>query len=1013
MGTIRQSLEDNQGLVMKKLLTVLFFFFIASTAWAGTQVKTATAVAQSLGSGWVNAVVDTLNADDSRYCYIYGYDDSNASVLALYDFNFSISADSAFDSLILIVNGKMQIAEECGSSCITYDVTSDAEGFSDNDPQAIPGSSTDGDTTYRFNISGYSSESINDSAFGVLFKFPAGADYTRYLDYVSFAAYFHDTMTAACTLAIDSVTVTQLSHAKAKFQVDGHCGWDTVIIEVDTSATAYAHDSTTVTADTTFTDTIGGLFVGGWHYRVIVADGAVRDTVTGTFSQDWLVSQIDTAYFTETHLNYSSNKDSFYIQIYTDCSVQGDTIVHKLSLSGYPDSSTGNYLKRVKDSTCVVSVSYDTISAIQPETVYVSAWNTKYAGGERNWSNRWQGYFVTAIVPLAVSALSIDTTFRSTSISDTVTTSVTGTGNLLGSFTVDSIVRVYTYGANTSPDSLATNHRWACRAATAESEYVFLDTMRVLQPDTVRVYVWQVNYARAEGVWSTRTMAKKYWPAPAADTSKIQDVRIITFYDKRAKTLGYIDDEDSLGHNNPDTTNPVDWHPYFNFVNNRGVATESVKVSVIKPTGDILCQWAESLVCANTARSRNIVYPSDTTYDGHSIVIQSGLRYSYRGQTTATDSTWTSPTAPQYFWGVIPDSIDTKYPGYRNYVPVWMGSSNSGFSANTYTATVEYPTGWGYIIDSMGVPNGATPELANYGGFSYVVYQRVPDSTQGYTAVIRRNDSTNVWSAPNDITQSTGDYAHDYSKIAISSDSVLWFVIGVHNTRSHIYRTKTSHVTGSGIDICDTCWVEIDSLSLNSVRKSTYPYFVNAGGFLFLFFRDKCSSAADTYTVDGCSRPGSYWSTFSYIRYNPADSTWCDRKGVIKYPTPWAYTANQDSNTSVYHSVFNQPGTNRVWAHITYWNAYGSPSANGNRGRATAILYSDLDDTGYFSTWYQVESATPLSDSDDYSITYKEFENFHPNSDTMKAPFVLGNNQESGIVGNQYNSSAFTTSHPI
>lgn len=622
---------------------------------------------------------------------------------------------------------------------------------------------------------------------------------------------------------IDSVTITQLSHAKAKVEGYIHClsgnQADSIKVFYDSAASGGYLDSFKVTgaqADSTYLDTITGLWVDGFRFRMVVWDegGTVVDTFETTFSQDWLVAQIDTVLFTETSLNYSTNKDSIAVSIYTDCSILGDSIIHKLSLTDYPDSSTTspNRRRAVKDSVCEVSTSKDTISAIQPDTIFCSAWVKK---GE-SWSNRYEIAFVTAIVPSAVEGVSIDTFYRTTSGVDTLMTIITIPGAVEGQWDADSVIRYYTFGGNTASDSLAENHRWAYAYSGLDQDTI-KDTMRVIQPDTVRVYVQLRSNARAEGVWSTRAMAKKYWPAPAADTSKIQDPRVITFYDKRAKTLSHIADEDSLGHANPDTTNPVDWHPYFNFVNNRGVATESVKVTVKNYAGNILCQWAESLVCANTARSRNIVYPSDTVYAGHSIVIQSGQQHSYQIQTKATDSTWTSGTAPQYFYGVIPDDQDTAYEGFRNYCPIDLGIDHDLVGVG-HTITVPYPTGWGRTLDTGTVVNTATPAMTSYGKYTITVFQRQEDSTgASWISIIERNDSTGVVTGPvNVLPCYVSDYAHYMPNLVIAESAGFRYVMVVRGSHPEntlqgkngmmFNRTRDYYTDSTGFNIESSNW---------------------------------------------------------------------------------------------------------------------------------------------------------------------------------------------------------------
>jgi hypothetical protein len=677
------------------------------------------------------------------------------------------------------------------------------------------------------------------------------------------------------------------------------------------------------------------------------------------------------------------------IIVYGEGIAAWDSCIAWYSSSGYTDSTN----RMASDVADPFSDNFITLAT--PDTIYMSAKFKRTVGSDVLVSPRKDTFSVATYVPTALSAIKIDSFKNYADQQDTIKVPYT-TPNISWPESV-----IFAVQAAYSPtDSITPAYRYA-KAFVANHVDTVKIPMTIYETSHIFIRGWVRDNILTDGVWSTSDTASRWF---MGDTLKIISPHIISFYDKRAKTLNYIPDGDSLGAATADTNDPVDWHPWFNFFNNSGYTTDSCEVVVYNDSGRVLNLWKDTLVCATSTRSRSIKYPANTTYLSKSIVIPSGPRCTYKIR-LKSNNVWSTYTPANYFYGVIPDSSDAY--GYRNYVPVWFGNSNSGFSANTYTATVEYPTGWGYIIDSMGVPNGATPELANYGGFSYVVYQRVPDSTTGYTAVVRRNDSTNVWTAPTNVSQSTGDYAHDYSKIAISSDSILWFVIGGHNTMSHIYRTKTAHVTGQGINICDTCWTQVDTTQTLSLRTSTYPYFVSSSGYLYLFFRNKCQGADEVALPYGCQSPDRFWSSFCYIRYNPATQTWSERKEIIKYPNPFGATT--DSNTSVYHSVFNVPGSNRVWAHITYWNYYGSY----NRGRATAVLYSDLDGSGYFSTWHQVETATVLADSDDYSLTYKVIENFHPNSDSLKSPYVLGNNQESGIVSNSYDNSAFVTLHPI
>lgn len=970
---------------MKKLLIILFVLFAASSAWGDSTVVSDFTAYDDPTSVW-DQEDSTLSVDGKSARYTL--DEREDLVrFAVVDGGLRIPEGDTIDSVrvgLVYFDADNDVYPKIALTSFYDGNWVDTTAY-----QTVDSKLSSLDTVWEL-FSGYViSYNCANNYLGVSFN-PNNSDEANYT-YVDGAivVVFHHTP-ETCTLAIDSVTVTQLSHAKAKFQVDGHCGWDTVIIEVDTSATAYANDSTTVTADTTFTDTIGGLFVDGWNYRVIVADGAVRDTVTGTFSQDWLVSQIDTVYFTETHLNYSSNKDSIYVEIYTDCSVQGDTIVHKLSLSGYPDSSSGNYLKLVKDSTCVASVSYDTISAIQPETVYCSSWNTKYAGGERSWSNRHQSYFVTAIAPDAVSELTIDTTYRSTSIPDTVTTSITAGGKSLGSWDADSLIRVYTYGSNTSPDSMATNHRWACRTADAESSYVFKDTMRVMHPDTVRVYVWQISNAREGGVWSTRTLAKVYWPAPAADTSKIQDARIVTFYDKRAKTLSHIADEDSLGHNNPDTTNPVDWHPYFNFINNRGVATESVKVTVFKPTGDILCQWAESLVCAQGARSRNLIYPSDTVYGGHSIVIQSGQQHSYKIQTKAADSTWTSATTPQYFWGVIPDNIDSDsaFSGFRNYVPVSIDSSHSVSATDTthslvgvgHTVTVPFPTGWGRVLDSGTVVNTATAAMTSYGKYTLTCFQRQEDSTgANWISIIERNDSTGITTGPvNVLPCYPSDMPHYMNNMAIADSAghkYLIVVRGSHPSKAYepgkngmiTNRTKHYFTDSTGFCIDDTNWTGVCK-KLGTIVSTTK--FKVAGmnwttdqikGYRIEFLTNMPPHAETTFTDDGDTIL-TYGLSFTMDSVKSCDSNTIETYGVYSFNTNirLAISKFEPVLDGAYPTLFSAGGdvfcifryrnwaTDPIWSTLAYSRYHNGVWGN----RRYIVQYTDPGIYRQNSTYY-------------------------------------------------------------
>jgi len=528
------------------------------------------------------------------------------------------------------------------------------------------------------------------------------------------------------------------------------------------------------------------------------------------------------------------------------------------------------------------------------------------------------------------------------------------------------------------------------------------------------------------------------------------DQRILTWRAKRALTSSSIPDSEATGYTAPDSTNPVDWHPQFNMKNVTGYTSDSIRVLVMDSSYASVYDWKTAAVVTNSSRSSNITYP---TGSGVSI-LQSGPKYNY-AMAIRSNSVWTW-TDTNSFWGIIPDNIDTLYPGYRSVVPIYPGGKDHTALSLAHTVTVPFPTGWGRVIDSTAVNNMASPSAVHYGGFSYINYERIVDSTGlSWISLLKGNDSSGTWSTPKNVLPGyPADYAHFFSRGVVDDSGHLFIIRAAHpETEADkilFARTKSVHIPGQGIDIEDTSWYggwgQVTSGTSTIKRDTSKNWTMNLYNWTFavvkgtgignksaidangpetlvlgtsittdtssryVIYQEPTSMSGaypDLYLVNGtvyCFFRWRYigigggnpvYSYFVYTKY--VNGTWSDKRYIVHYPD-CAYNVKN----STYFVTYNMPGTLRMHVVITFRDDY----TGDNQDRGSAHLYSDLDANGEFTTWYQFSGdtgkvvgyrrSTPYTDTvkSDSSIIYRDLDKFFVcnNSQISKQDTGTGDN---------------------
>jgi len=530
-----------------------------------------------------------------------------------------------------------------------------------------------------------------------------------------------------------------------------------------------------------------------------------------------------------------------------------------------------------------------------------------------------------------------------------------------------------------------------------------------------------------------------------------------TWYDKRWANALYKDKGDSLGTLNPDTTSEyVDWHPQFSAINRFGQAVSFYRLQIGTTAGG--AQIWDTGKTAMTSTPNNTRCPF-ITYDNADTILQSGVLYHWRIKFyTSTDSTpWSDDNT---FMGIIPDNIDSVAccSTYTQFTPIFFGTSHDQLPSG-YTVNLQFPTGFGNVVYERGIHNGASPFIVHHKKFTYVSWEGESDTPDEFSIFVAKyNDSSKVWVDTFEVCPAMGsDPLHYYPKMVIGADEKLYLMRGGHHDQSKLYITKAGHVDGSGIDISswhggngksthnnltadsliiiDTTqnWTEnlagwtiriksgtgasfsnIRTITSNNtdtifvspkwtinpdtssrfeiyqapaaLNKSTYPHLVKVNDDMFIFFRHSSTHSGKPRKYMCYTK--STWNGSSY-------GTWSPRRYVVNYHDSQEPAADSQS---VYPTIFNLPGSNRVHALIGFWDNYGVK----NKGRAVAYIYSDLDTvTGEFKDWYQKESPTKVGVTHDdsvvtdsvvdYGSTAKIAECQRPSTDTLIGPYPAVN----------------------
>ena len=944
---------------MRKLILIFLLLLWSGIAWADTE--TTDDAASSSTYDWNNG--DSVMSVDGKFANTSGSEEEQQPIQTLF-YTFTMAESDTCDSISVGIVGY-----DADADAVDVGLLVNSVGY--GTPQST-NFSTSLDTTY-FMFTGLelTRAQINDSmGVELILSATEGAD-TSFLDGFIVTRYSHSTI--ACTLGIDSVTITQISHSKAIFQVDGHCGWDTVIVEVDTS-TAYGTDSVWATADTTFGDTVGlpFIYIGTWHYRVIVSDAGVRCTTTGTWEQEWMVDYggaLVTAWAYNGGNQYYSD-----IQLIEFSNADFDSFITCYSTDGFQDSSGDN--RTVIDNDVIASDNFITVDR-NLDTIYTTGWFVEVAGGELNWSPRHESLFVAYDSALIVAATDSEITMQ-----------YWADNNIAGS----KIVIL----ADTSINPPTTRND-SCTSCSLVTAYHLIPNKKYRARAIITRNGQGSDTSAVDSVYTS-------W----IDTSTAPyDLKVTTFRSERDDSAGY-------GENNPDQTDPISyitWLPRFSSrIMQDSVVACSINVGTM-PAGN--ATWRAYRAFSDTffrdERTPKIAYVCKTPSSGADTgqILQDNVRYWWRMKTMHVNGTWGAWSIDSgcSFTGIQPSQWwSSNYSNRRN---ILMDSLHSQTPID-YTHEIVLPTGYPMKVAGAGLPNEAGNTFAALDGNLYFAWIGACTTSGWNTSCghyVRQYDYSNqTWSD----SQWAGPViceAHFSPHFMFDDRKILWYLQGPHYSKMRLMRTKypattvgaclsdtgwfggygkTTYANSNGI-IYDTSkhwgtdslvgWyvsyftattespMKITSntdtsLITNNVTKSinadnnyyvyqvpdsgqtyydtsgfwaTYPYMYMPDSNFYIFARDR-------YHQDGM------FDYYGYVHSTNYGVTWSKRKYV------WINQPHAATSNSAYATTYFD-ATGRAWVAGSFWWCYG---CDAQAARGIFLMYSDPDANKEYTKWYSV-----------------------------------------------------------
>lgn len=943
-------------------LIFLLFLFGISSAWGDS--TTISIAGSSAGEGWSNP--DSVLLLDGK-CAEY-QTDGTEEPLQIYNYDFDITAGDTIDSVRV---GLVYYDEDSDQPPIALSGGSGNELISD---YSQINAATSLDTVWHLFTDAVTLAQANGYlGVWVYCDHPATDHYTR-VDGAIIRVFSH-TPEVACTLGITNVTVTQLNHTDVEYEIDTHCGVDSVLFVYDTS-TAYRDTVKNTTSDTTFVNTAVGCFVWpNWYYMAIAWYGSAADTATGSWSQNWMVDTVVAIPLDGSAYN-GDGKWRFTLTPTVDPLAAKDSFIANIGTAGYNDSSNTSGYRMAWASG---KATWNNYVITTPDTAYFSVWCKRVVGGDTLWSPRATTFYSAYDSARIVAVMDNEITME-----------------YWASWGIQPYDSLWILADSaTNPPTSRLDSCASCSLVTADN----------LVSNT-KYYTRAIIRDGTKKDTSAVDSATTSW----ADTSTAPyDLKITTFRSERDDSAGY-------GENSPDQLPAiayVTWKPYLSAaIMQDSVVACSLNVGSF-PAGATM--WRAYREFSDTLfryqRTPKIPYVSKSPSTGADTgnILQDNTRYWARIKTKHVNGTWGAWSADSgmSFTGIEPTQWwSANYSSRRN---ITTDTAHS-MAPIDYTHEVVLPTGYAQKVAGNGLPNEAGNTFAALDGWLYFAWIGAC-TTSGWATdcghYVRKYDYSNkAWTD----SQWVGPViceAHYSPKFMFDDRKILWYLQGPHYSKIRLMRTKHPSVAGLGVDLSDTNWfgghgkttynsatgVFVDTskgwyadsligwyvsrfhngvetpmeitdntdtslITANTADSvyagdnyyvymlpdssqtyydtsgfwATYPYMYMPDSNLYIFARDR-------YHQDGM------YDYYAYVHSTDYGVTWSRRKYI------WINQPHAAASNSAYATMYNDGVSSRVWVMGSHWWCYG---CDNQAARDVFLMYSDPDANMEYTKWYNV-----------------------------------------------------------